>query len=46
MDKYTTSDEAGKSENKDKIVISNDAYAISDFLDKLIKQREHERISK
>lgn len=40
MDKYTISTEAAKPENKDKIIISNDAYAVCEFINKLMDKLE------
>jgi hypothetical protein len=30
---------------KDKVILSDDAYAVCDFLDKLIDKIEHQRLS-
>lgn len=38
MINYTTAEEATKPENKDKVVISKDAYAVCDLLDKLMNE--------
>ena len=37
-DKYVKEAEAELEENKDKVVISTDAYAIGDMIDRLIKK--------
>jgi hypothetical protein len=44
---FTTSEIAAKDPTgtKDKTIISNDAYAVADMLDKLIKQLEVSRIT-
>lgn len=44
MDKYTTLSEKDKLENKDKKVISDDAYAIADLISDLKNKIEHLRI--
>jgi hypothetical protein len=44
-EKYCSEIEKTKEENKDKIALSNDAYAISEMIDLLIKQIEITRIS-
>ena len=44
-DTYTSESEKTKIENKDKKVISDDAYAIGDVIDDLIKKIEHARVS-
>lgn len=41
MEKYTTQEDKEKPENKNKKVISNDAFAIADFLERLIKLIDH-----
>jgi len=43
--RYTTLEEKDKGENKDKKVISNDAFAIGDMIQELINNIEHTRSS-
>ena len=43
--KYVISTEAIKSENKDKIIISNDAFAVGEVIEELIKKIEKVRIA-
>jgi hypothetical protein len=47
LDKYISADEVQKigSTPIDKIQISDDAFAVIDFIDKLIKKIEHLRVS-
>ncbi len=45
MEKYTTSSEKDKIENKEKKVISDDAFAIADLINDLKNKIEHLRIS-
>ena len=44
-DKYTSVSEKSKPENKDKKVITDDAYALAEVIDQLIKKIEHLRTS-
>jgi len=44
-DKYTSTSEKDKIENKNKTVLSDDAYSISEAVDNLIKKIEHARMS-
>lgn len=41
---YTTASEKDKPENKNKKVISDDAFAIADFLERLIKTIDHNKL--
>lgn len=44
-DKYTPASEKDKPENKNKKVISDDAYAIGDIIQSLMKEIERARIN-
>lgn len=44
-DKYTSESEKSKPENKDKKVITDDAYAIAEIINALINKIEHLRTS-
>ena len=44
-EKYTNTIEKDKEENKKKVILSNDAFAICEFIENLIKKVEHTRIS-
>ena len=44
-EEYTNTTEKGKMENKKKKVISDDAFAIGDMIERLINKIEHSRLS-
>ena len=44
-DKYISEKENADKPDLTKVLISNDAYAVSEMIDKLIKQMEHNRLS-
>ena len=44
-EKYTIESLAALPENKDKVVLSNESYAICDFLERVVKQIEKWRIN-
>ncbi len=44
-EKYTNLTEKAKEKNKNKIELSNDAYAICEFIENLINKMEHARRS-
>ncbi len=44
-EKYTALAEKDKIENKDKIVISNEAYALGELLEQIFNKLEHLRLS-
>ena len=45
MEKYTTVAVAALPENKDKLVVSNDAYALAEMIDSLIRKIEQVRLN-
>ncbi len=45
LEKYTPNSEKGKEENKGKKVISDDAFAICEFIENLINKIEHARVA-
>jgi len=44
-EKYCGDSEKAKEENKDKKIISNDAFALGDIIQTLINKIEHARLS-
>ena len=44
-EKYCSDSEKAKEENKDKKVISDDAFAVGDIIQNLINKIEHTRVS-
>jgi len=44
-EKYTNTTEKDKECNKDKIILSDDAYAVCDFIEILVNKIEHIRLS-
>lgn len=44
-EEYVKESEALEPEHKDKVPISNDAYAIGDMIERLIEKIEHTRLS-
>jgi len=44
-DKYCITSVSTLPENKTKVIISNDAYAIGEFIEKLMNKIEHARCS-